>query len=387
MSDRVTGHYRIVRWQEGDVRAFVPNSLPPQAPRLQLDDEAKTLVAQATAALEKLAIAGDMVPDANWFLYGFARKEALVSSQIEGTQATLQDVLALEAGATLSNPQQAREVCNYVKAIEYARDEIARPNGLPISRQLLCEAHRRLMPDEDNKQPGEIRRSQNWIGGTRPGNAHFVPPPPDELTEALSSLERYIHATDDLPALVRVGLAHVQFETIHPFLDGNGRIGRLLITLLVEHWGLLRGPLLYVSVPFKQQQAEYYARLDGVRLRGDWEGWIKFFLRCVTSAAQDAVAAAQRLFRLTSGDLAKITAAPDATVSAVRLMQLLPRHPVITPTSVRQLLGASKPTVTKAIDFLCRQSVLRQIGSARRNRSYVYSSYMEILSADAAPGQ
>ncbi len=234
--ERITGTYRITRWDHDEVRAFVPVPLPPTRPRLTLDAQTLRTLADATAALGKLSVAADMVPNADWFLYGFVRKEALITSQIEGTQATFQDVLTFEAGEPAQQPEDVREVCNYIAALTYARQELARPKGLPLGRRLLCEAHQRLMKGTrgNDKQPGEIRRSQNWIGGSRPGNARFVPPPPEAVSDVLSALEKWLHADDPLPPLVRVGLAHVQFETIHPFLDGNGRIGRLLIALLLD---------------------------------------------------------------------------------------------------------------------------------------------------------
>ena len=235
---RETGTYRVTKWENEEVRAFVPAPLPPANPSLELDDEIRQSLSDAMTALGKLAIAADMVPNAEWFLYGFVRKEALNTSQIEGTQATLQDVIAFEAGEKAERPDDVREVCNYVDALTFARGELARPDGLPLATRLFCNIHKRLMDGVrgSEKQPGEIRRSQNWIGGSRPGNARFVPPPPDVVPKALSALEKWIHGDDPLPPLVRIGLAHVQFETIHPFLDGNGRIGRLLVALLVEHW-------------------------------------------------------------------------------------------------------------------------------------------------------
>jgi len=232
------------------------------------------------------------------------------------------------------------------------------------------------------KQPGEIRRSQNWIGGSRPGNARFVPPPPDVVPEALSALEKWIHGDDSLPPLVRIGLAHVQFETIHPFLDGNGRIGRLLIALLVEHWGLLKSPLLYLSVAFKRHRQAYYDRLNGVRVDGDWEGWMRFFLDCVTEAADDAVASAQRLHVVTAADRTKVAAHAKTTVPAIRLFELLPSHPMVTLSLAIKLLGVSKPTAVKALDALQAAGVLREITGKRRDRVYAYHEYLRVLSPD-----
>ena len=381
---RETGTYRVTKWENEDVRAFVPAPLPPANPPLALDDETGRSLSDAMTALGKLAIAADMVPNAEWFLYGFVRKEALITSQIEGTQATLQDVLAFEAGEKAERPDDVREVCNYVDALTYARGELARPKGLPLATRLLCDVHKRLMKGArgSEKQPGEIRRSQNWIGGSRPGNARFVPPPPDVVPEALSALEKWIHGDDSLPPLVRIGLAHVQFETIHPFLDGNGRIGRLLIALLVEHWGLLKSPLLYLSVAFKRHRQAYYDRLNGVRVDGDWEGWMRFFLDCVTEAADDAVASAQRLHVVTAADRTKVAAHAKTTVPAIRLFELLPSHPMVTLSLAIKLLGVSKPTAVKALDALQAAGVLREITGKRRDRVYAYHEYLRVLSPD-----
>jgi Fic family protein len=349
-----------------------------------LDDATRRALTAAVSALDRLTVAADMVPSADWFLYGFVRKEALITSQIEGTQATLQDVLTFEAGERAQRPDDVREVCNYVDALTFARRELAKPTGLPLATRLLCETHKRLMKGVrgSDKQPGELRRSQNWIGGSRPGNARFVPPPPDVVPEALSALEKWIHGADPLPPLVRAGLAHVQFETIHPFPDGNGRIGRLLIALLVEHWGLLKAPLLYLSVAFKRHRRAYYERLNAVRADGDWEGWTLFFLDCVAESADDAVASAQRLHAVIAGDRTKVTERAKTTVPAIRLFELLPSHPVVTLPLAIKLLNVSKPTAGKAIDALQAAGVLRETTGRRRDRAYAYHAYLQVLVPD-----
>jgi Fic family protein len=380
---RISGTYHITKWGEEEVSAFIPSPLPPNPP-LSLDAETRTALSEAMAALGKLAVAADMVPNADWFLYGFVRKEALITSQIEGTQATLQDVLAFEAGEQAQRPDDVREVCNYVDALTYARKELARPKGLPLATRLLCEAHKRLMKGArgSEKQAGQIRRSQNWIGGSRPGNARFVPPPPEALPDALSALEKWIHGQDRLPPLVRVGLVHAQFETIHPFLDGNGRIGRLLIALLVEHWGLLKAPLIYLSVAFKRHRQDYYARLNAVRVDGDWEGWTRFFLDCVTEAANDAVASAQELFATTTADRSKVAAHEKTTVAAIRLVDSLPSNPIVTAALVIKLLKVSKPTAIRTIEFLQDAGILRETTGKRRDRVYAYHRYLQVLTPD-----
>lgn len=383
---RETGTYRVTTAHGEAVRAFIPHPLPPSDPPLALDASARDLLASATASLERLALAGAMVPSADWFLYGFVRKEAVITSQIEGTQATLRDVLAFEATRESERPEDVEEVCNYVEALNYARRELSRPKGLPISARLLCGAHKRLMRGVRgaDKQPGRIRTSQNWIGGSRPGNARFVPPPPDAVPDAMAALEKWLHADDPLPPLVRAGLAHVQFETIHPFLDGNGRIGRLLIALLVEHWDLLKQPLLYLSVAFKRRQQEYYQRLSAVRTDGDWEGWTVFFLECVREAADDAVDAARAIHALTGRDRGRVVGHDRTTVAAIRLFDRLPTSPFVTVNGASELLGVTAPPARKAIELLESLGVLRETTGKQRDRMYVYHDYLQILTSDEA---
>lgn len=384
---RTTGTYRVSRVGGAggeDVRAFVPAPLPPADPPLVLDDRLSALHAEAVTAVGKLGVAGAMVPNAQWFLYGFVRKEAVVSSEIEGTQATLQDVVTFEATKQAERPDDVRDVCNYVDALTFARKEIASAKGLPLSTRLLCEAHKRLMRGVRgaDKMPGEVRRSQNWIGGTRPGNARFVPPPPEVVSELMAQLEKWLHSADALPPLVKAGLAHVQFETIHPFLDGNGRIGRLLITLLLEHWGLLKSPMLCLSLALKRRQQQYYAHLTAVRDGGDWEGWTAFYLECVREAADDGVRAAERLFALLGKDRARLIAHDSVTVPAVRLLDLLPSNPVVTLPLAIELLGVSKPTVIKAIEALEETGILKETSGKRRDRVYAYQKYLDVLTGE-----
>jgi Fic family protein len=385
---RTTGTYRTTVCGGEKVRAFVPYPLPPKQPALRLDGDLLELHRQAISALGRLEVAGTLVPSAHWFLYGFVRKEAVVSSQIEGTQATLEDVVTFEATRQSDRPADVQEVCNYVEALALARKELNTGGGLPLCTRLLCKVHARLMQGVRGaeKQPGRIRTSQNWIGGTRPGNARFTPPPPEIVAEALSDLEKWMHAPDPLPPLVRAGLAHVQFETIHPFLDGNGRVGRLLIALLTEHWRLLSSPLLYLSVAFLRRRQEYYRRLSAVRTDGNWEGWTAFFLQCVAEAADDGVATAQRLFALLVDDRRAILHHSAATLPAVRLFDLLAERPMITLPTAIQLLNTTKPTAGKAIDALCRAGVLREVTGKQRNRVYAYRKYLDELEKDAIFG-
>lgn len=368
------------------MRAFVPFPLPPVDPPLRMDDPMSNLHSAALAELARLAVTGSVVPNTDWFLYSFVRKEAVITSQIEGTQATLQDVVEFEATKYSDRPNDVHEVVNYIAALEHTRAQIADPNGLPLSIRLLCEAHRILMTGVrgENKQPGKVRSSQNWIGGGHPGNAHFVPPPPDEVAGALGALEKWLHEEHDLPSLVRIGLAHVQFETIHPFLDGNGRIGRLLIALLLEHWGLLDQPLLYLSAALKQDQEEYYARLDAVRRVGDWEGWTRFFLGCVQAAAADGVRVAQALHTLIGRDRSRVLNHDRSTIATVRLLDCLPSNPVVTNSSASALLDLTAPTVRKAIGLLENLGVLREVTGRRRDRVYAYQEYLQLLTDDSA---
>jgi Fic family protein len=383
---RTTGTYRATTAGQEQVRAFIPHPLPPTDPVLQLDDAMRDLMSAANASLARLSVAGAMVPSAEWFLYGFVRKEAVVSSQIEGTQATLEDVLNYEATEQADRPDDVQEVCNYVDALNYARREIAQPKGLPLSTRLLCQVHKRLMKGVrgQHKEPGQIRRSQNWIGGTRPGNAAFVPPPPDVAVNAMAELDAWLHSDDPLPPLIKAGLAHVQFETIHPFLDGNGRIGRLLVTLLLEHWNMLDAPLLYLSLAFKKHRRLYYEKLSSVRTEGDWEGWTSFFLECVREAADDGVAVAQSLFNRINTDRAAVAQHDSATVTAIRLFDLLPKHPIVTLPLTTELLDTTTPTAIKAIRALEDAGILHETTGKQRDRVYAYRRYLDLLTKDTA---
>ena len=378
---RQTGQYRLISTHEETVWAFVPYPLPPVDPPLVVAGAISEHLADAHTALSSLGVVGSIVPNIDWLLYGFVRKEAVITSQIEGTQATLQDLVTFEVTEHSGRIDDVREVCNYVDALTHARAQLSEPQGLPLSIRLLCDTHRLLMRGArgKNKLPGELRRSQNWIGGSRPGNARFVPPPPEDIPTALSALERWLHEDSDLPALVRTGLAHVQFETIHPFLDGNGRIGRLLITLLVEHWGLLEQPLLYLSLAFRHQQQEYYARLAAVRSDGDWEGWTGFYLQCVSQAANDGIRVVQALHALVERDRSRIMAHDRATLVTLQLFERLPSSPVMTVPKAAGTLELTAPPVRKAIQLLENLGILIEITGRQRQRAYAYQEYLQVL--------
>lgn len=377
-----TGTYAISTTLGESVRAFVPHPLPPTAPALEPADFA-TLHRQAELALARLAGVSGLVPSVDWLLYSAIRKEALLTSQIEGTQATLTDLFDDEAGFKVSNTDDVEEVTNYLRAFRWVQAQLRDPQGLPISVRLLCDAHRLLLDGARGagKQPGELRRSQNWIGGTRPGNAVFVPPPPERVPELLADMERFIHApAADLPPMVKVALVHAQFETIHPFLDGNGRIGRLLIAALFEHWGLLSEPLMYLSGYLKQHQAEYYRRLSAIRTDGDWMSWVTFFLEGVTTAAGDAERNIIATASLVTTDRRALLQSPKASPASYRLFELLPMMPRFTIEHVRQQLDTSFPTATAAVQVLEKLGIVAEMTGQKKNRSYSYRAYVELLS-------
>ncbi len=384
MPKRATGRYERTTVGGEDVAAFVPHALPPADPPIVVDAALAERLRAAEQALIRLELAGEMVPSLDWFIYAFVRKEAVLSSQIEGTQATLVDLLTFEAQDAEEHAApnaDVEEVCNYLDALAYARAQFAKPKGLPLSMRLLNETHQRLMRGVRGAErlPGEVRRSQNWIGGSRPGNAAYVPPPPHALGEVLGAFEKYLHADASLPPLVRAGLLHVQFETIHPYLDGNGRIGRLLVTLLLEHWKLLTKPLLYLSLFFKRHREDYYRRLNAVRVEGDWEGWLDFFLDGVATIADEAVASARELFALVAADRARVLVHEGMSVVALRLVELLPRHPVVTVASVMKFVETTKPTAGRAIELLVAAGVLVETTGKKRDRSFVYRGYLDRL--------
>ena len=379
---RSTGTYVISTTLGESVSAFVPYPLPPTKPALS-PSIFDSLHRQAEIALARLAGVSGLVPSVDWLLYSAIRKEALLTSQIEGTQASLTDLLDEEAGFKVSNTDDVEEVTNYLRAFRWVQEQLRDPKGLPISVRLLCDAHRLLLDGVRGagKQPGELRRSQNWIGGTRPGNAVFIPPPPERVSDLLADMERFIHDTaTDLPPMVKVALIHAQFETIHPFLDGNGRIGRLLIAALFEHWGLLSEPLLYLSGYLKQHQSEYYRRLSAIRSDGDWESWVSFFLEGVTTAACDAERNIIDVASLVATDRRRLLESPRATPASYRLFEMLPMMPRFTIERARQQLDTSFPTATAAVKTLEDLGIVTEMTGQKKNRSYSYQSYVELLS-------
>ena len=379
---RSTGTYAISTTLGESVNAFVPHPLPPVDPALS-PAAFVDLNRQAELGLARLAGVSGLVPSVAWLLYSAIRKEALLTSQIEGTQATLTDLFDEEAGFKVSNTEDVEEVTNYLHAFRWVREQLRDAKGLPISIRLLCEAHRRLLDGARGagKQPGKLRQSQNWIGGTRPRNAVFVPPPPEQVPDLLAHLERFIHEpSSDLPPLVRVALIHAQFETIHPFLDGNGRIGRLLIAALFEHFGLLSEPLAYLSGYLKQHQAEYYRRLSTIRTEGDWESWVSFFLEGVATAAADAEKNIIQVASLVATDRRRLLQSPRAGPVSYRLFEMLPMMPRFTIERVRQQLATSFPTANAAVKVLEALGIVTEMTGQKKNRSYSYQAYVELLS-------
>ncbi len=369
------------------VRAFVPPPLPPvpAIDMLALLDR----LSQAERALGRLDGITTLLPRQELFLYMYVRKEAVLSSQIEGTQSTLSDLLRFETEAKAGQPvDDMREVSNYVDAMMHGLERLEQ---LPLSLRLIREMHARLLQSGrgGSKSPGAFRRSQNWIGGTRPGNALFVPPPPSEMDTCLDALERFMHEEESrLPALIKAGLLHVQFETIHPFLDGNGRVGRLLVTLYLCANGVLRKPLLYLSLYLKAHRADYYRLLQEVREHGAWEAWLEFFLTGVADTANRAFDAAMRIVELFREDRERISAESERASSALRIYDQLQQNPYVTANLLVERTGLSAPTVNAALADLARLGIVEEVTGRRRGRVFGYRRYLAILAegTDPLPG-
>lgn len=382
---RQTGEYAVTSTTGEAVRAFVPRPLPPSPPLVL--DAFHPLLDRANQALGRLDGLSTLLPDTELFLYLYVRKEAVLSSQIEGTQSSLSDLLLFENEAAPGVPiDDVREVSNYVAAMQHGLERLRQ--GFPLSLRLIREIHGILLRDGrgGDRTPGEFRRSQNWIGGTRPGNAAFVPPPPERLMECLDSLEKFLHDdTQTLPLLVQLGLIHVQFETIHPFLDGNGRLGRLLITLLLCARGALREPLLYLSLYFKTHRAVYYDLLQRVRTQGVWEDWLIFFLEGAEATAKQAADTAVELIRLFEADRKRIQAIGRSALSALRVHEYMQKKPLINIGLAARALNLSVPTVSAALVRLEEMGIARETTGRERDRIYAYTQYLNIVSAGTEP--
>ncbi|KAI93866.1 cell division protein Fic [Rhodomicrobium udaipurense JA643] len=366
------------------VRAYIPKPLPPEPP-LDLQRLLR-LIERANQALGRLDGITSILPAPPLFIFMYIRKEAILSSQIEGTQSSLSDLLLFEFDELpMIELDDVQEVSNYVAAMTHGLERLK--DGFPLSLRLIREIHEVLLAKGrgSGKNPGEFRKSQNWIGGTRPGNALFVPPPPDELMKCLSDFELYLHDTKTHPPLIRAALAHVQFETIHPFLDGNGRLGRLLITLLLCSEGALREPTLYLSLYFKRHRQLYYELLQAVRDSGDWERWVEFFLEGVIDTSAQAVDTARRLLSLFDTDRQKISGLGRPAASALRVHDLLQRSPIISAPETARQLSMSLPTVLKSIEHLETLGIVKETTGKRRRRLFAYSDYMRILTEGTEP--
>lgn len=379
MKRGLTGKFEITSVGGERVRAFVPDKLPPVPPPA-LEGPLQQTLEKALLALGRLDGVSSLLPDRMLFLYTYIRKEAVLSSQIEGTQSSLSDLLLFEIEEAPGVPvEDVTEVSNYVAALDHGLRRLR--GGFPLSNRLIREMHGILLSRGrgSSKNPGEFRRSQNWIGGSRSGNAVFVPPPHHILDDCMANLERFLHDDDELPVVVRAGLAHVQFETIHPFLDGNGRIGRLLITLLLHERGVLREPLLYLSLYLKQHRARYYELLNIIRDTGDWESWLEFFLQGVEETAEGAVSTARRLSEMFAADRQLVSASGRRAGSAVRVHEALKERPILSIPELCRRTGLSFPAASSAMDLLGEQNIARELTGRQRDRVFAYSRYLEIL--------
>ena len=388
MPQRVTGHYVQGSLAGSRYQAFVPDPLPPQP---ALDLTAQDLIARkerADQALGRLDGITLMLPDPQLFLYQYVRKEALLSSQIEGTQSSLSDLLLFELDEAPGVPlDDVEEVSNYVAALNHGLVRL-RVDDFPLSLRLIREMHALLLRGGRGagKQPGDFRAGQVWVGGAAPARAHFVPPPPEALDDLLAAFERFLHLpSTQMPPLIKAALAHVQFETIHPFSDGNGRLGRLLIALILCNEGVLRDPSLYLSLYFKRRRADYYDRLNAVRVSGDWEGWLGFFLDGVAETATQAVDTAQRLLALLTRDRARIAALGTRAGNVGLVFEQFAHRVLLGVTQVRPHLALSPPTIRAAIATLSNMEIVNELTGQRRHRVFAYQTYLDILSEGAQP--
>ncbi len=383
-NDRL-GRYVTKTYGSEVVRAFVPPPLPPK-PGIGLDG-LQQLLEQANQAIGRLDGLASLLPDLSLFIYAYVRKEAVLSSQIEGTQSSLSDLLMFENNEAPGAPiHDVQEVSNYVAAMNHGLERLR--SGFPLSLRLICEIHNVLLSKGrgSGTQAGEFRSSQNWIGGSRPGNAVFVPPPPELVLDCMSSLEIFLHEDrPDLPLLVKAGLVHVQFETIHPFLDGNGRLGRLLITFLLCAREALREPILYLSLYFKTHRTAYYELLERVRAKGDWEGWLDFFLTGVKETADQAASAAHRIVALFDEHQLQIETLGRPATSVLRVFQHMQHNPIASIPATAQKIGISAPTAAKSLEHMRRLGILREITGRERHRLFAYEPYLAILNEGTEP--
>ncbi len=375
------GKYVTISAVGEKVRAFVPAPLPP-CPPIHWTPELRNKFDQALLALGRLDSVSSLLPDTSLFLYMYVRKEAVLSSMIEGTQSSLSDLLLYELDQEPGVPlDDVREVSNYVAALAHGLRLLE--EGMPLSLRLFREVHAVLLAKGrgSSQTPGEFRRSQNWIGGTRPGNAAFVPPPPEAVQDCMGKLELFLHdRPEPTPTLLKAALAHVQFETIHPFLDGNGRLGRLLITLLLCEQKVLREPMLYLSLYFKTHRQRYYELLNSVRMTGDWEAWLDFFADAVIVTATQAVEMAQQLLDLSNRHQEKINGLGRAAVSTLQVHRALMEHPIVTSNWLVKKTGITSATVNKALGHLEQLGIVRELTAQKRNRLFSYAGYVEIMS-------
>lgn len=381
MKRKLQGRYVTISTVGEKAQAFVPAPLPPRPP-IDWTPELRSKFDQALLALGRLDSVSTLLPDTSLFLYMYVRKEAVLSSMIEGTQSSLSDLLLFELDQEPGVPlDDVREVSNYVAALDHGLRLLE--EGLPLSLRLFREIHGVLLTKGrgSNQTPGEFRRSQNWIGGTRPGNAAFVPPPAEEVLECMSKLELFLHdQPEPTPVLLKAALAHVQFETIHPFLDGNGRLGRLLIALLLCEQKVLREPMLYLSLYFKTHRQYYYELLNNVRMTGDWEAWLDFFAEAVIVTATQAVETAQQLLDLSNQDRDKISGLGRAAASTLQVHRALMEHPIATSGSLVEKTGITPATVNKALGHLEQLGIVKELTAQKRNRLFSYAGYIEIMS-------
>jgi len=383
---RKTGEYLTISTVGEPVKAFIPHPLPPK-PALELSPSLRDAIDQAHLELGRLDGISTILSDTSLLLYMYIRKEAVLSSQIEGTQSSLSDLLLFEMEGAPGVPlNDVREVSNYVAAMEHGLNRLR--SGFPLCNRLICEIHEKLLSKGRGaeKRPGEFRTSQNWIGGTRPGNARFVPPPPDRMADCLSSFEKFLNDDQErTPTMLKAAMAHVQFETIHPFLDGNGRLGRLLITLLLCHEKIMHEPLLYLSLYFKQNRKAYYDLLQQVRINGDWESWVAYFVDAIRETSRQAVSAANQLSEIIRKDRNTVQSMGRISGSAYRVFDLMAERPLLSIPSACLKTGLVPNTVIKVMGALQKAGIVKEITGRKRNKLFSYDRYMKVLSEGTEP--